>query len=77
MVTPAPDFTAYSLGEREASVCSSLPRDEIEERMNIVNPTGPLGKWKVSGPEPKKGGPPNPHNCLTNPDTHKHYHLYY
>jgi hypothetical protein len=68
----AKDFDIYSWGLCYASVCSSLPIEEITERVNRELPTGIKNKWKLHD-EPFKTGEANPHPCEANPETHKHY----
>lgn len=66
------DFVAYSVGLCCASVCSSLPVEEVTERLNQRYPTGISSQWMHST-EKFRGGEPNPCPCPDAPETHKHY----
>ena len=68
-----PDFCAYAIGICAASVCSSLPIDQVTERLNQEYPTGLDNRWEPSADQRFKGGQPNPCPCNENPSTHKHY----
>ena len=65
------DFTIYSMGLCYASICSSLPIEEVKTRM-ALEPTGISNKWTLAG-ESFKTGEPNPCPCDKKPETHKHY----
>ncbi len=67
-----PEFTAYGVGMVCASVCSTLPINEITRRLNVKHPTGIDSDCELSG-ELFSDGSPNPHPCDREPDTHKHY----
>jgi hypothetical protein len=68
------EFQVYSLGILYASVCTSLPRDQVEKRMNEKSPTGVSSVvWKIADESFAKGEP-NPHTCEVHP-THQHYLL--
>lgn len=66
------DFEIYNLGIVCASVCSSLPVEEVKRRM-ASEPTGISSKWTLSEDKTFSGGQSNPCPCNDNPDTHKHY----
>lgn len=71
-VTPRYEFYIYKVGLCYASVCSSLPIEEVKRRMaNDTFPTG-VGPWTYTG-EAFCTGEPNPCPCNEYPDTHKHY----
>jgi len=54
-----------------ATVCTDLPQEEVIARMRS-RPCGTRTGWTLS--EAEFGpGIPNPHPCLDNPNTHKHY----
>jgi hypothetical protein len=66
------DFTIYSIGLIYASVCSSLPADEVAARMRM-EPTG-VHHWVPSTDATfSDGTSPNPCPCEQYPETHKHY----
>ena len=65
------DFTVYSEGITVASVCSSLPTEEVEARMKNV-PTG-VGEWFLSENKFFASGESNPTPCNHAPKTHTHY----
>ena len=67
------DFTVYAEGLCYASVCTSLPREEVESRMNRERPPGTELGWRISDEPTFKGGEPNPCPCHDQPDTHRHY----
>ena len=54
-----------------ATVCSNLPKDEVNRRMT-GRPCGTSGGWQFSDEEFSEGVP-NPHPCTDNPKTHTHY----
>lgn len=66
------DFTVYSIGLCYASVCTSLPPEEAERRMNTEIPTGTAREWSIAQ-EPFATGADNPCPCEQKPETHKHY----
>ena len=65
------DFVVYNEGLCYASVCSSLPVEEVQARMQR-RPSGTTRGWRLSE-EAFAGGQPNPCPCDQRPDTHKHY----
>lgn len=67
------DFDVYAIGLCAASVCSSLPPEEIVTRINNEYPTGIDSKWAMSDDPTFRGGEPNPCPCDSGPETHKHY----
>jgi hypothetical protein len=72
------DFVAYSVGFFYASVCTSLPVEKAEERLNQEYPTGIKTDWHLSkdeyfAPEEGKDKKPNGCPCEDHPETHKHY----
>lgn len=67
------DFTVYALGIVSASVCTTLPAEEVADRMNIEEPTGIDSEWALSEDATFKGGQPNPCPCDQLPATHMHY----
>lgn len=75
MTLPRPpvetEFTVYATGICVASVCSSLPKLEVAQRMRREI-TG-VGPWVPSKDKAFSGGEPNPCPCNTSPKTHKHY----
>lgn len=66
------DFTIYGLGIVCASVCSSLPREEVERRM-AAEETGLDHGWFPSKDKAFRTGQPNPCPCNSHPETHTHY----
>ena len=65
------DFVVYSEGLFYASVCSSLPTEEVEKRMK-ERLCGTHNGWSRS--EDKfADGHDNPCPCNHQPETHKHY----
>lgn len=72
----APEFTVYAAGIVSASVCTSLPPEEISVRMNMLYPTGISSNWGLAEEPHFSGGEPNPCQCPDHPDTHKHYLLH-
>lgn len=72
---PMNDFTAYSVGICYASICTSLPIHEAEDRMNIAYPTGIASMWALADDKAFRTGAPNPSPCPDHPHTHKHYLL--
>ena len=69
------DVTVYSNGIIACSVCvpKGMPRDEVEDCVNIVNPTGTNGRWAISEDETFSAGDPNP--CQCNDDTERLHYL--
>lgn len=72
-------FVVYSEGLCMASVCSSLPFEEVCKRMSIRH-TGLDWGWTPStdktfrdGGKPSDAGKPNPCPCDRYPETHTHY----
>ena len=65
------NFVVYGEGLINASVCSSLGKDETVARMgrrlNGVNP------WFLSEDKNFATGQPHPCPCEQNPKTHQHY----
>lgn len=68
-----PDFTVYSVGLVNASVCSKLSIEETTERLNIEHPTGIASRWMLSKKKRFSDGRSMPCACERYPDTHKHY----
>lgn len=68
----ADEFVIYSEGIVCASVCSSLPIEEVKARM-AAHFTGTSSQWTLSEDPTFKGGEPNPCPCNEHPETHKHY----
>lgn len=68
----AKDFEVYGYGLCYASVCSSLPQDEVEHRM-AADYTGISSGWVLSSDAKFADGRPNPCPCDANPATHIHY----
>lgn len=71
-----PEFTAYAVGMVTASVCTSLPPEEIPVRMNMLHPTGITSNWALAEETHFAQGAPNPCQCHDYPETHKHYLLH-
>lgn len=67
-----PDFMVYGEGLLYASVCSSLPQEEVEARM-AARPCGTSMGWTISEAEEFADGQSNPRPCDTDPETRKHY----
>jgi hypothetical protein len=70
------EFTPYAVGLCRASVCTSLPKEEVAARMNMVCPTGIDTQWTLAPNSTFGTGEPNPCPCSDSPDTHKHYLLH-
>jgi len=66
------DFIIYAEGLGNASVCSSLPLEEVKERMAAVI-TGLAGGWVFAEGERFSDDRDNPCPCNQRPATHKHY----
>lgn len=66
------EFDVYKMGVCYAAACSSLPKEELEERMNSENPTGIQSSWEIAD-EPFRTGHSNPCPCELSPETHKHW----
>lgn len=66
------DFIIYDDGLVSASVCSSLPQEEVEKRMKRVI-TGVTGGWRFANDGNFSSGEANPCPCNQQPKTHKHY----
>lgn len=66
------EFEAYSVGICNASVCTSLPVNAAEQRLNVEHPTGIGMKWKLSKDKTFAGGQPMPCDCRDYPGN-KHY----
>ncbi len=64
-------FMVYAEGICSASVCSSLPKREVNRRMRS-RLTG-VTPWRPSRDKTFASGEPNPCLCDQNPETHKHY----
>lgn len=75
MTTETANFTVYAQGICMASVCSSLPAEDIAWRMNDEEPTGIASRWVLSKEPTFSTGEPNPTPCNCNPETHMHYLL--
>jgi len=67
------EFEIYHSGLCYASVCTTLPRSEVEERMNRISPTGIESPWTLSDDPTFKSGETNPCPCHHRSDTHTHY----
>ena len=65
-------FVIYASGLVLASVCSSLPQDEVEKRMKQVI-TGTRAGWCFAKGESFADGEPKPSPCNEPPKTHNHY----
>lgn len=65
------DLTIYGEGICYASVCTSLPDDEVDARM-AARPTGASHGWARSADATFAGGQPNPCPCDTEPATRRH-----
>ncbi len=67
----------YATGLVCASVCTSLPAEEVAEAVNrdrtFPEESGLL--WVLSSDETFAGGEPNPCVCPDHPGTHNHYLL--
>lgn len=70
-VSSPPDFDIYRAGLCFASVCSSLPLNEVKARM-AAEFTG-VGPWLLSDDAEFANGQPNPCPCENAPETHTHY----
>lgn len=66
------EFNIYTEGLCCASVCSSLPQDEVERRM-AAHWNGIDSKWTLSDEPTFSNGVPNPCPCEQLPETHTHY----
>ena len=72
MTDPA-DFTIMRWGLVYASVCTSLPREEATQRLNVELPTG-VGPWHPAPDAFFAGGQTNPCPCEQVPErTHYLY----
>ena len=66
-------FVIYTEGLCFASVCSSLPQNEVEAKMRRV-PSGTNSGWKFAHDHPTfSSGESNPCPCNEHPLTHKHF----
>lgn len=65
------EFVVYHEGLLFASVCSSLGKEETEQRMSGVL-CGTTGGWMFSDQDFEEGKP-NPVPCNEWPETHLHY----
>ena len=72
MVVASYDFIIYRLGLVYASVCSSLPPEEVAARMK-AEPTGIGSEWFWSRDQNFRTGQSNPCPCVVWPNTHVHY----
>jgi hypothetical protein len=70
---PAFTFTIYASGICYMSVCTTLPRPQVEERANVENPSG-VSPWRIHDGN-FNDGHPNPTPCSDHPETHQHYLL--
>ncbi len=61
------DITIYSRGLVVCSVCvpKDMSREDIEQQVNMQNPTGIDSQWKISKDETFKSGEKNPCECGT------------
>lgn len=66
------EFTIYAIGICSASVCSSLPAEEVKKRMS-AEPTGVSSPWQLAEDDAFADGTPMPCLCNEMPETHKHY----
>ena len=66
------EFVVYAEGLLYASVCSSLPQEEVIQRMGHVT-SGTQAGWVFSDHSAFASGQPNPCPCDKKPETHKHY----
>ena len=66
---------AISTGLCYATVCTSLPLEEVAAAVNRAAPTGISSPWGLSSDETFADGEPNPCVCPDHPETHKHYLL--
>lgn len=66
------DFVVYHIGLAYASVCTTLPREAVEERMNREYESLE-GPWKIAE-EKFATGETNPCSCEANPLS-QHYLL--
>ena len=66
------DFTVYVEGLFYASVCSSLPLEEVKRRMK-ARLSGTTCGWQLSEDTTFSGCQSNPSPCEKHPETHKHY----
>lgn len=69
---PSLEFTVYAEGLFYASVCSSLTKEQTQDRM-AARPSGTSFGWQLSEDEKFANGQPNPCPCDQQPDTHTHY----
>lgn len=67
------DVEIYAVGMVSLSVCSVLPPDETEKKVNEIYPTGISSQWQLSSDETFRTGEPNPCPCEQHPTTRKHY----
>jgi hypothetical protein len=69
----ARDLVVYATGLLCTSVCTSLEDDdEVERRVNRLNPTGIPSPWRIDSSPTFSDGTPNPCPC---PDTAGHRHV--
>ncbi len=69
------EFVIYAgPGGVAISVCTSLPREAIEDRANEESPTGIRSPWAIRSPT-FLNGEPNPCPCEQRPETHQHWLL--
>lgn len=78
---PGAAFWCYAFGIMSASVCSSLPAEEVAAELNRRAAAWSMREdfpgmltWKLSSDTTFKGGEPNPCPCPDSLD-HKHYLL--
>lgn len=67
----AGEFVVYNVGIVYASVCTSLPVEQAEVRLNLEYPTG-VGPWHFAEDEGFASGETNPCPCENAPITHRH-----
>lgn len=66
----------YAWGLVSTSVCTDLTdKEEIEDEVNRVHPTGIDSRWKISDEPTFRTGEPNGKVCEDNPTRH-HYLLH-
>lgn len=70
--TKHPEFTAYSVGLVNASVCTRLPLEAAQARLNQEHPTGIDSQWELSEDKEFKSGETNPCQCEDD-ERNKHY----
>lgn len=64
--------SVYALGLTHASVCTSLPDEQMLVTVDELCPTGLSHGWKISDDPAFADGKPNPCPCEHYPETHRH-----